>query len=168
MGALGQEVERFLVRGSAAVRTDVRCTLPSWCLPEFLVLDFCIRASVRYHRAPTPRLGISHEQLLLHFALHTMALGVRRGGCFHSVLGFRRSSSCLACPRAAGVFLCRGVPRPLFPPALFCPDPARGFYFDRGCRYFCHPLAHREVHFALASRPSSGSVCRRMAAGDSP
>src|SRR5271166_894496 len=100
MGAWGKKGGRLLAGGSAAVRTDVRCALPGRRLPEFLVLDVCLRASVRHHSFLAPGLRASAGQLLLHTALHVVALGNRWGGPFDGVLESGCPPPCCICVRA--------------------------------------------------------------------
>src|SRR5580658_233427 len=164
MGTVGEETGYLSACGSAAVRTDLRPALSSSCLPEFLVLDLLLRQPLRRCRALAHGSGSADGKLLRHTAFHHVALGARSGGYFHGVLESCRPPPCVFCVRFAGVFLRRGVSRPLFQAPLFCPYAARNCHLDRSCRYVLHPLAHSEVHLALASRSARDCVCFRMRA----
>src|SRR5271170_7708132 len=119
MDAVDKEPSYFSACGSTTVRADVRSTLPSRCLPEFLVLDFFLRQPLRRGGALAHGSGGAYGKLLGHTPLHHVALGARSGRCFHGVLESDRPSPCLVCLRPAGVFLRRSVSRPLFPAPLF-------------------------------------------------
>jgi len=168
MDAVGNELGVFMLAGALALRPNVRRTLPSRRLPQFLVLDFRLRTSVRHHRAVARGPGRVADPLLLYIPLdrRTLDRGSRR--YCQIVLESRGSPPCRLCLRIAGVFFRGDMSQSSFQAALFHSGDARGCHLDRSRRYLSRPLAHGEVHFSMAARSSGDSVCGRMDVCDLP